>query len=306
MKPFFEQTRCVASIKFGTDGWRAVIAEDFTFANVARVAQATADYWKSEIQKSEIRNLRARTESRCRLRPPVFFRPLRANHRRGFRRQRFSSRPHAGTDAHAVRFLRRQKSGRGRRRDDHRQPQSADFQRLQTQIALRRLQRVRRTCRPSKVFWMQPRQDNIANPQIAKSVNLRSDVRPAHYAAMKRLVDFKLIAKSKLRFAHDALFGVGAGVFEAIACQARPARSRRSTARTTFFSAASVPSRLPKNYALGGAQFAAHPHDICLVTDGDADRIGAHGRARQSPDQPAGHRLLLHHLVRQSRRAAAW
>lgn len=35
----------MGQIKFGTDGWRAVIAEDFTFANVARVAQATADYW---------------------------------------------------------------------------------------------------------------------------------------------------------------------------------------------------------------------------------------------------------------------
>ena len=35
------------NIKFGTDGWRAVIAEEFTFANVARVAQATADYWKA-------------------------------------------------------------------------------------------------------------------------------------------------------------------------------------------------------------------------------------------------------------------
>src|SRR5689334_11752234 len=35
----------MAQIKFGTDGWRAVIAEDFTFANVQRVAQATADYW---------------------------------------------------------------------------------------------------------------------------------------------------------------------------------------------------------------------------------------------------------------------
>src|SRR5476651_1617388 len=46
----------MAQIKFGTDGWRAVIAEDFTFANVARVAQATADFWKSEIanSKSEI------------------------------------------------------------------------------------------------------------------------------------------------------------------------------------------------------------------------------------------------------------
>ena len=46
----------MGSIHFGTDGWRAVIAEDFTFANVARVAQATADFWKSEIRnpKSEI------------------------------------------------------------------------------------------------------------------------------------------------------------------------------------------------------------------------------------------------------------
>jgi len=34
-------------IKFGTDGWRAVIAEHFTFANIERVAQATADYWNA-------------------------------------------------------------------------------------------------------------------------------------------------------------------------------------------------------------------------------------------------------------------
>ena len=40
------------------------------------------------------------------------------------------------------------------------------------------------------------------------------DICPAHFAAIKKLVDFKLIAQSKLRVAHDALFGVGAGVFE--------------------------------------------------------------------------------------------
>jgi len=32
------------TIKFGTDGWRAVIAREYTFANVERVAQAYADY----------------------------------------------------------------------------------------------------------------------------------------------------------------------------------------------------------------------------------------------------------------------
>ena len=31
-------------IKFGTDGWRAIIADEFTFDNVAICAQATADY----------------------------------------------------------------------------------------------------------------------------------------------------------------------------------------------------------------------------------------------------------------------
>ena len=32
------------SIRFGTDGWRAVIADQFTFANLERVSQAYADY----------------------------------------------------------------------------------------------------------------------------------------------------------------------------------------------------------------------------------------------------------------------
>src|SRR5580765_8731733 len=34
-------------IKFGTDGWRGVAADDFTFASVRRVAQGTAEYLKS-------------------------------------------------------------------------------------------------------------------------------------------------------------------------------------------------------------------------------------------------------------------
>ena len=40
-------------IKFGTDGWRAVISKDFTFENVKIVAQAIADYVKK--QKPEIK-----------------------------------------------------------------------------------------------------------------------------------------------------------------------------------------------------------------------------------------------------------
>lgn len=41
-----------ASIKFGTDGWRAVIAREYTYENLERVAQAYADYLVTHKTKS--------------------------------------------------------------------------------------------------------------------------------------------------------------------------------------------------------------------------------------------------------------
>ena len=40
-------------IKFGTDGWRAVIARDFTFDNVKIVSQAVADYLRKAGKKKK-------------------------------------------------------------------------------------------------------------------------------------------------------------------------------------------------------------------------------------------------------------
>ncbi|MCC7467488.1 MAG: phosphoglucomutase/phosphomannomutase family protein, partial [Saprospiraceae bacterium] len=41
-------------IKFGTDGWRAIIADDFTVDNVKRVAEATAIYMKKHKMKRAV------------------------------------------------------------------------------------------------------------------------------------------------------------------------------------------------------------------------------------------------------------
>ena len=43
------------SIKFGTDGWRAVIARDFTFANIRVLSQAIADYLKTTHKKKNFK-----------------------------------------------------------------------------------------------------------------------------------------------------------------------------------------------------------------------------------------------------------
>ena len=42
------------TIKFGTDGWRGKIAEDYTFDNVRRCAQGFADYLKSKYPSTQI------------------------------------------------------------------------------------------------------------------------------------------------------------------------------------------------------------------------------------------------------------
>ena len=44
----------MSKIKFGTDGWRAIIAQDFTVENVARVSEATAKWLKSKNAKSVV------------------------------------------------------------------------------------------------------------------------------------------------------------------------------------------------------------------------------------------------------------
>lgn len=43
----------MTKIKFGTDGWRAIIAKEFTVGNVARITQATASWIKQE-QKNRV------------------------------------------------------------------------------------------------------------------------------------------------------------------------------------------------------------------------------------------------------------
>jgi phosphomannomutase len=44
----------VKKIKFGTDGWRAIIADDFTVENVARVAQATGEWLKKNYENPSV------------------------------------------------------------------------------------------------------------------------------------------------------------------------------------------------------------------------------------------------------------
>jgi phosphomannomutase len=292
----FLPTLRMAQIKFGTDGWRAVIAEDFTFANVARVAQATADYWKSEIrnQKSEIFGRQ----------PKVVI---------GYDRRFFSDRfaqtaaeVFAGngfqvvltpepTPTPSVSFAVKQLRAIGgvMITASHNPPSFNGFK-LKSHYGG---SSDSETCQAVEAFLDR---NPVKSAPLAEAVKARlikiSDVRPAHYAALKKLVDFKLIAKSKLRFAHEALFGVGAGCFEQLLAGTTCKVTTLNGSHDVFFGGIN-PEPIEKNYAKSQAYLKRHPHDLCLVTDGDADRVGGmDGRGKYlSTHQIIC--LLLHHFI---------
>lgn len=280
----------MTQIKFGTDGWRAVIADGFTFANVARVAQATADYWTAV--------------------------PIAGTERKiivGYDRRFFSDRfaqtcaeVFAGnefqvvltpepTPTPAVSFAVREQNGVGgvMITASHNPPIFNGFKLKSFYGGSSSPEE----CKAVEGFLDRNpiRSMNLKNAIAARRV-LVMDLRPAHYAALKRLVDFKLIAKSKLRFAHEALFGVGAGCFEQLlagtSCKVTTLNGRHDV----LFGGIN-PEPIDKNYATSSAYLKKHPHDICLVTDGDADRVGGMDGRGNALTTHQVICLLLHHFI---------
>lgn len=254
-------------IKFGTDGWRAIIAEDFTFENLDRVSQATANYWKNN--------------------PPEGTKPwIVVGYDRRFLSDQFARRTAevlAGngfgviltdqpTSTPAVSFAVRahQAVGGIMITASHNPPIFNGFK--------------------LKAFF-----GGSADPSICQAVEAQldqcpvrslpfdravadkkiqvKDVRPAHFQAVKRQVDFQLIANSKLSFAHEALFGVGAGCFDALLAGTTCRVTTLNGQHDPLFGGIN-PEPIAANYGASSAYLKRHPHDICLVTDGDADRVG--------------------------------
>ena len=286
----------MSQIRFGTDGWRAVIAEDFTFANVARVAQATADFWKSEVQspKSKVFG--------CELKVVV-------GYDRRFLSGRFAqitAEVFAGnhfqviltpepTPTPSVSFaVKHLRAVGGVVITASHNPAIFNGFKLKSYYGG---SSDSETCRSVEGFLDRNPVKTLPLAGAVKAGRIKiADVRPAHYAALKKLVDFKLIAKSKLRFAHDALFGVGAGCFEQLLAGTTCKVTTLNGNHDPLFGGIN-PEPIVQNYARSQAFLKKHPHDICLVTDGDADRVGGmdgHGGYLTTHQIIC---LLLHHLI---------
>jgi phosphomannomutase len=277
-------------LKFGTDGWRAVIAEDFTFANVERVAQATADYWQTHpipgtkptvvvgYDRRFLSNLFGQRTAEV----------LAAN---GF--EVILTPVPSPTPAVSFAVTTEQAIGGVMITASH-NPAIFNGFKLKSHFGSSADSSI---CQEvERMLDQQPvKSIGLADAVKSRLIQVR-DVRPAHYAALKKLVNFKLIARSKLRFAHEALFGVGAGCFDQLLAGTSCRVTTLNGAHDPLFGGIN-PEPIPANYAASAAYLKKHPHDICLVTDGDADRVGGmdgRGNALSTHQLIC---LLLNHFV---------
>ena len=278
------------SIKFGTDGWRAVIADEFTFGNVERVAQATADYWAENPVAGTERKVIVGYDRRF-LSDAFGQRTAEVLAGNGFQVVLTPCPTPTPSVSYAVKDQRA--IGGVMITASHNPPTFNGFK-LKSHFG--------GSSEPSTCMAVEKLLDRspiktkaLADGVKAKQIRIK-DVRPAHFAALKRLVDFKLIAKSKLRFAHEALFGVGAGCFEELLAGTTCKVTTLNGQHDVMFGGIN-PEPIKKNYGRSSAFLKKHPHDICLVTDGDADRVGGmdgHGNYLTTHQIIC---LILHHLV---------
>jgi len=281
--------RAVAQIKFGTDGWRAVIAEDFTFANVARVAQATAEFWNRNPVAGARKQIVIGYDRRF-LSNQFARRTAEIMLGNGFE-VILTSVP---TPTPAVSFAvkARHATGGVMITASH-NPAAFNGFKLKAHFGG---SAEPATCQAIESLLDASPVQSLALPTRKNSAARVIDIRAEHFEAIKRLVDFNLIAKSKLKFAHDALFGVGAGCFEQLLAGTSCRVTTLNAIHDPNFGGIN-PEPIEKNYAATQQYLRKHPHDLCLVTDGDADRVGGmdgHGRALSTHQLIC---LLLHHYV---------
>ena len=280
----------MTNIKFGTDGWRAVIAEDFTFGNLDRVSQATADYWKSKPVQGTEQKVIVGYDRRF-LSDGFGKRVAEVFAGNGYQVVLTSEPTPTPAVSYAVKA--RNAIGGVMITASHNPPMFNGFK-LKSWYGG---SSDSETSKEVESFIDRNPVTAMALDVAVKEGKVEiKDIRPAHYAAMKKLVDFKLIAKSKLRFAHEALFGVGAGCFDKLLAGTTCKVTTLDGAHDPLFGGIN-PEPVAANYKRSSAWLKKHPHDICLVTDGDADRVGGmdgHGKPLSTHQLIC---LLLHHFV---------
>lgn len=251
------------TIKFGTDGWRAVMAREFTFDNVALVAQAIAQYVKAtgHAERGIVIGYDARLLSD--LFAETVADVLTANGIPALVTDRDTPTP---VTVYTVRA--RGLAGAVMLTASHNPPHYNGIKFIPEQ------------CHPAlpettdaieeQIAYCQQHPESIrreGNPALKQ----RIDPRPDYFAHLHELLDTRALSTLKVVF--DPLYATGRGYVDdflrEVGAQVETIKGERNPAF-----GGSLPDPNPQNLRLLGERVRATGAHLGLATDGDADRFG--------------------------------
>lgn len=290
-------------IHFGTDGWRAVISDTFTFHNLRLVAQAIADAVKTEAwnngpygePSADSRKFIVGFDTRFlsdRYATEVA-RVLAAN---GFTVQLAQADAPTPAISYSVKHL-------GAIAGimitaSHNAPRYNGVKLKASYGGAA----TREQCRRIEVYLNdneeRGRGPNLMDFNQARDLGLlqRFNPIPAYYDHLRTLIDFDIIAENPTRLVVDSMYGSGRGVIKGIlqgtGCEVTEIRGEMNPG----FGGVHPEPIASHLSALAGA-ISTHMGDFGLATDGDADRVGAMDERCNFTDPHKIMALALQYLV---------
>jgi len=281
------------AVKFGTDGWRAVISEEFTFANLRLVAQAIADFVLEEdssdpsvvigfdtrflsdryaaevacvMAANDIRALLARADTPT---PAISYAVANRNATAGV----MITASHNPPRYNGVKL--KASYGGSASPEQHR--------------------RVEGFLENNENAGREPRLMTLEDAVRADKI-VKFDPAWAYYEHLGTLVDLDIIHAGELRVVHDSMYGAGRRTISEMLMRTRTDVLNLRDEMNPGFGGVH-PEPIAKHLSLLASVMQNSNRHAGLATDGDADRIGAVDARGQFVDPHRIFGLILRYLL---------
>lgn len=248
------------AIKFGTDGWRGIIADDFTFENVRRVAGAIASYVLKyeDPKRGVIVGYDARFAS-----PRAAQAVAEVIAAAGIAVQLANDYTPTPAVSYAVKH---QGAAGGVMVTSSHNPWNWNGVKFKGNFGGSATPAIMKKIEEELASGAAPKGNQAAVEEV--------DLKKAYTAAVCAFADMDLIAKTKFKLAVDAMYGSGRGVLPGIFAERGVDCVAIRQELNPLFPGIN-PEPIPPHTAMLQETVIREKCDAGLATDGDADRIGA-------------------------------
>ncbi|MBI4219952.1 MAG: phosphoglucomutase/phosphomannomutase family protein [Chloroflexi bacterium] len=284
----------VRAIRFGTDGWRAIIAEDFTFDNDRACAQGLADDMISSGEAGKGLVVAYDTRFASERFADAVAEVAAAN---GIRVHLVDRPAPTPAGSFAVTHL---KAGGGAFITASHNPGSYNGFKVKTPLG--------NSAPPDMVSRLEKRiADVLSGASPVKRTGIADALRsgqvtkfdptPPFMSQMERLLDIKRFRQARLKVVVDSMFGAGAGYLPRLLQGGNLQVVEIHGERNPAFPGLAQPEPVASNLKQLADAVRAQHADLGLALDGDADRLGVIDETGRYMSTLEAFSLIAHHLL---------